>query len=67
MFTKQHYKAIAKIVNGKTCVQLLNENPFDYLLKEQVIEALITLFQEDNPHFDPKQFIDACGGYPRVE
>ena len=67
MFTKQHYVAIAKIIDGKTCVQLLSNNPFDYILKSQVIDALASMFEADNYRFDREKFIEACGKYPVVD
>lgn len=67
MFTRKHYKAIAKITDSKTCVQILSDNPFDYLLKNQVIDALADMFEEDNPRFDRDKFIKACGRYPTKE
>lgn len=66
MFTRQHYKAIAKIVDGKTCVQFLSNNPFDYLSKNQLVDALADMFQDDNPNFNREKFTKACGRYPVV-
>jgi len=60
MFTRQHYKAIAKILNDQTCVQLLSKNPNLYLLKANVVKALANLFAEDNPHFNYDKFFRAC-------
>jgi len=67
MFTKQHYKAIAGIIDGKTCVQILSNNPMDYISKEQLVEALCNFFANDNPRFDANKFITACGQYFKAE
>lgn len=66
MFTKQHYEAIAKILDGKTCVQILSDNPSLYLLKQQVVEALANMFEEDNERFNRNKFFDACYTSPDV-
>jgi len=60
MFTRQHYKAIAKILNNQTCVQLLDNDPQHYLLKRDVVRALANLFANDNPRFNYDKFFRAC-------
>lgn len=68
MFTRQHYKAIAEILDGKTCVQILSpEEPSLYLQKQQVVEALANMFEEDNERFDRDKFFDACYTSPDVK
>lgn len=54
MFTKQHYEAIAKIIDDE-----LN-NPASLNLIH-IAEALCELFATDNPNFDRKKFLTACG------
>lgn len=55
MFTKQHYEAIAEVL--KT-VGMLNSD-FDSG-REYIGHALMLLFQEDNPNFNRKRFIEAA-------
>lgn len=62
MFTRQHYKAIANIVNRKSCVQLLSDNPGDYVLKSQLVEALADFFEQDNERKSEHGFINAEEG-----
>ena len=77
MFTKKHYKAIAKIVDRQTQLQndLSSEMPvsseeMDHrrltiwlltLFKERLVEALSDVFADDNPNFNRDKFKDACG------
>uniref|UniRef100_A0A6M3KIX1 Uncharacterized protein n=1 Tax=viral metagenome TaxID=1070528 RepID=A0A6M3KIX1_9ZZZZ len=56
MFSKQHYKAIARIIAEENNPRLLDEGARIYLCDE-----LSILFQEDNPLFDKEKFSKACG------
>lgn len=55
MFTRQHYKAIAEIIN-KASIK------YDYEKMDRVIllHELQVYFKADNPNFQPSKFVDAC-------
>lgn len=58
MFTKQHYKAVAKIISEAT---YYDSHRVDYLCSsDELIEKLADLFGEDNPSFDRGKFSEAC-------
>ena len=54
MFTKRHYKAIAKMIDQSTLVGS------EYIVKPQLIYTLCEFFQQDNPNFDVHKFMVAC-------
>lgn len=58
MFTKQHYKAIAKIVKDNTTIDSRNEYVMnvDFLMND-----LADYFVKDNKLFDREKFLTACG------
>lgn len=63
MFSRKHYKAIAKIINEeKIC---LDADPDTCSLAINVVSDiasdLAVYFQQDNPRFDRKKFMTACG------
>ena len=60
MITKQHYNAIAKMVEGNTCVQLLQQHPAHYILKDTFVKQLADYLADDNPNFDRERFYKAC-------
>ena len=47
MFTRRHYKAIAKIIKTSST-------------HDNLIVGLINFFCDDNPKFDRKRFLEAC-------
>ena len=54
MFSKQHFKMIAKIIReSKTRVIGTNYTLID---KEELIKGLVELFSRDNPSFDEVLF-----------
>jgi hypothetical protein len=55
MFTKQHYKAIAKIISDSRSI----DRP-DFLYRDEVIQAFIEMFADDNELFNEKKFRFAC-------
>lgn len=55
MFTKQHYKAIAKIIRESS----FEESP-DILNKDNLVERFCNLFGQDNPNFDRDKFFIEC-------
>lgn len=62
-FTKQHYKAIAEIIGKEidpSC--LISEDACDTCKAvERIARTLTDYFEKDNPLFDRKKFLDACG------
>lgn len=60
MLSRRHYKEIAKIVYGNTCVQIHREHAGYYILKETFIRQLADYLQADNPNFDREKFYLAC-------
>lgn len=50
MFTRQHYIAHAKIVKGLPSRQ-----------RKATANKFARMFAKDNPRFDRKRFMDACG------
>ena len=65
MFIKQHYKAIAEIVNNARKYTLNYHNPdarWEWKLDEQqLVSELADYFAQDNPNFDREKFLEACG------
>ena len=57
--TSKHYRVLAEMLRGSTCVQLLSDNPGKYILKETFIEKLADYLEADNPNFDRDKFYDA--------
>ena len=58
--TRKDYKAIAKIVEGNTCVQLIQKHPGHYILKDTFIPQLADYLKGENPLFDRDKFYEAC-------
>jgi hypothetical protein len=64
MFTRQHYKAIAEIIDG---VCLMGYEPQGGeqdgadIAKSQIGKDLANYFIKDNPRFDRERFLTACG------
>lgn len=54
MFTRQHYKAIAGIIESN------RGDGVEHTL-DQVASELADYFAKDNPRFDHNKFMDACG------
>lgn len=50
MFTKQHFEALAKLIKNS-----------DAKSKYKIAQDLTKLFSEDNPRFESKRFLKACG------
>ena len=55
MLTKKNYKAIADIIKEHEYLG------FDYYDLGNLISDLASYFKVDNPNFDRKKFLDACG------
>jgi hypothetical protein len=65
MFTKQHYKAIAEIINNR---KVTNDNyccgcELDGAEKTRlhIVNQLAGYFAQDNELFDREKFLKACG------
>jgi hypothetical protein len=56
IFTKPHPQAIAQ-----TLCEAKEGNLLDLIDFNVVVEALVDLFERDNPRFDRKRFESACG------
>ena len=56
MFTKQHYKAIAEIIR-----QALYNSDLSTPQYKGVVYDFADYFAGNNPRFDRKKFLDACG------
>lgn len=41
MMTKKHFEAIAKMIEGNTCVQLIQSHPAHYILKDTFVKQLL--------------------------
>ena len=60
MFTKQHYEAIARIIDNQT---LLNDQEPEgtAVHKLGLVMSLADMFKSDNLRFDTNRFFQACG------
>ena len=56
--TRKHYIKIASIIKDNE-VGIVNTNDL-YLRKDNLINDLILMFEDDNYLFDRQRFIDAC-------
>lgn len=56
MFTKQHYEAIANIIDESRRINL----DYEYLDTDKVVERLADFFETDNERFDRDRFYTAC-------
>lgn len=56
MFTRQHYKAIAKIIEETKSGEQLWDGQAN-----RIAIKLIDYFATDNPRFDREKFLTACG------
>lgn len=64
MFTKQHYKAIAEIIDSNTQHKGPPQNDIDEGVRrggKYIALALADYFPDDNPLFDRQKFLEACG------
>jgi hypothetical protein len=53
MFTKQHYEAIAKIINRHTSAN-------GSIKKHELTRGLADMFEQDNERFSREKFLVAC-------
>ena len=59
MMTRKDYVKIAKAINNHS--YSATKGGMNYLvIEENLINALCTIFTEDNPNFSPSRFQDAC-------
>ena len=58
MMTRKDYVKIAKAINNNS--YSATKMGIKYLAQENLLNALCTIFKEDNPNFDNSRFIKAC-------
>ena len=56
--SRKHYRMIAKIIRDNE-VGIVGTNDL-YLRKDNIINDLVLMFEDDNYLFDRQRFIDAC-------
>jgi len=56
--SRKHYRMIAKIIKDNE-VGIVGTNDL-YLRKDNIINDLVLMFEDDNYLFDRQRFIDAC-------
>ncbi|MBU2249277.1 MAG: hypothetical protein KKD77_21195 [Gammaproteobacteria bacterium] len=56
MFTKNHYKAIAKMLQDS-----FGDDLFTHYAPSLFVDKLVDYFKADNPLFDKGRFLAACG------
>lgn len=56
--SRKHYRMIAKIIKDNE-VGIVNTNDL-YLRKDNIINDLVLMFEDDNYLFDRDKFIQAC-------
>jgi len=65
MFTRQHYEAIAgifaKTIDPGDRTDKISPNEYTYAVLESMGDDLADYFAKDNPRFDRKKFLEACG------
>lgn len=54
--SRKNYERIAIIINHQTGVQILSNNPADYIIKTTFIDELCKYLKEDNQKFDETLF-----------
>ena len=55
MFTRKHYKAIAKVLKS----ELNNQVNIDYVTFEGIIVRCMSMFEKDNDNFNSEKFYQA--------
>ena len=61
MFISKHHKALAKVIGKVNWQDSQDEKLGTLTPREHFIEALILMFEADNPEFRRHTFIDAIG------
>ena len=56
--SRKHYRMIAKIIKDNE-VGIVGTNDL-YLRKDNIINDLVLMFEDDNSLFDRQRFIEAC-------
>ena len=56
--SRKHYRMIAKIIRDNE-VGIVGTNDL-YLRKDNIINDLVLMFEDDNYLFDRQRFIEAC-------
>ena len=60
-FTRQHYQAIASIIRAELTPHGIINSDHTNLPLTRLAENLAEYFAKDNPRFDHKKFLSACG------
>jgi hypothetical protein len=58
MMNKRHYEAIAEII--KDIPMIVKDGEY-FILREDLVNYLCVYLKRDNPLFDKKKFMEACG------
>lgn len=61
MFTRQHYKAIAEIIDKRTKLNQGTKRTAKFLYADDLAGDLADYFYNDNPRFNRDKFMVACG------
>lgn len=62
VFKKRHYKAIAQLLNAHYLAHSTRRQVADSdIVLDRVIEDFVGMFEEDNPRFNRKKFMEAAG------
>jgi hypothetical protein len=58
--TRKHFELIAKTFNARL-VEKLHRPINEFVTVETIARDLAKIFEQANPNFDAKRFLDACG------
>uniref|UniRef100_A0A6M3LP76 Uncharacterized protein n=1 Tax=viral metagenome TaxID=1070528 RepID=A0A6M3LP76_9ZZZZ len=58
MVTKQHFEAIANIINN--CRRLEDMPDSEHIDTDRIVESMADYFEEQNERFDRDRFYKAC-------
>ena len=61
MFKKRHYKAIARLLETHHLHPARPHVADSDIVLDRVIEDFVGMFEDDNPRFDRKKFMEAAG------
>lgn len=60
MFTKEHYEAIAKVIQEASTYAITVKPLTPVIPKTLLVAKLIDLFEQDNGNFDQAKFAEVC-------
>lgn len=62
MFTRKHFKAIAKIIRENIITDIDNDgHDVKIIVPAMLVDDFCTMFKRDNPNFDRNKFEEAVG------